>query len=147
MILRKWGKKMKCFEGDLQKKSNIVFAIAKLRCELTDTSSITITQDNIVGMSPLMVLHDGSALGLVQIVMLKQTWVNSQKLWVPQAGRRNWYWAKSAKSSKKKQQTDDAVGFHEAMQTESGPELRDSLENNTDYPIEQTIVSNGIAEG
>ena len=80
-------------EAQPEKETNIVYAIAKLRRELADESSIAITEANVVRMSPLMVVHDG----LVQIVMVKQTWVDSQSLWVPEAARHDWYWQKNSK--------------------------------------------------
>jgi hypothetical protein len=85
--------RMEAFGGSMDKPSNIVFAIAKLRSELADESSITITKDNLVRMSPLMVLRDG----LVQIVMVKQTWVDSQRLWVPESARQHWYFGRRNK--------------------------------------------------
>ena len=72
--------RMEAFGGSMS-KTNIVFAIAKLRRELADESSITISDVNCVRMSPLIVLRDG----LVQIATIKQTWMDNQTLWVPEA--------------------------------------------------------------
>ena len=72
--------RMEAFGGSME-AANIVFALAKLRRELADESSITISNVNCVRMSPLIVLHDG----LVQIAMIKQAWMDDQTLWVPEA--------------------------------------------------------------
>ena len=74
--------KMEAFGGSL-KPANIVFAFTKVRRELADDSSITISDVNCVRMSPLIVVGDG----LVQIAMIKQAWMNHQTLWVPEAAR------------------------------------------------------------
>ena len=64
-----------------------MFAMSNLRSELADESSITITEENMVALYPLIVLGDG----LVQIVMPKSRWVDSQSLWVPEGARSNWH--------------------------------------------------------
>lgn len=73
--------RMEAFGGSMNKPTNIVFALAKLRRELADESSITISNVSCVRMSPLIVLRDG----LVQIAMIKQAWMDTQTLWVPEA--------------------------------------------------------------
>ena len=117
MLFKKWRTKkralMEAFGGGLKPRSNIVFAIAKLRRELADESSITTSDDNCVRMSPLIVLGDD---GLVQIAMIKQAWLDNQTLWVPEAARAKWYW--------EKKQKDDITGFWEELQSERGGDLR-----------------------
>ena len=116
---------MEAFGGSMGKQpANIVFAIAKLRRELADESSITISNDNCVRMSPLIVLRDG----LVQIAMIKQAWMDKQTLWVPEAARANWYW--------EKKQKDDMTGFWEELQSERGGDLRKDLERDVGWKIE-----------
>ena len=51
--------RMEAFGGSMSKPTNIVFAIAKLRRELADESSITLSDVNFVRMYPLIVLPDG----------------------------------------------------------------------------------------
>ena len=62
MLFKKWKSKsralMEAFGGGLKPRSNIVFAIAKLRSELADESSITLSDVNCVRMSPLIVFRD-----------------------------------------------------------------------------------------
>ena len=113
-------------------KMNIVRAIAKIRQELADEASITITTDNLVGMSPLMVVGNG----LVQIAMLKQEWVESQRLWVPEAAREKWYSAKCSCS--------DPTGFWECAMR--GNDLRDSLEGLSDWKIESVALGTARPE-
>ena len=67
--------RMQAFGGSAGKNTNIVFAIAKLRSELADESSITLSDVNCVRMSPLIVLPDG----LVHIAMINQAWVDNQR--------------------------------------------------------------------
>ena len=118
----KKGARMEAFGGSTGKPSNIVFALARPRRELADESSITITEDNLVRMSPLVVVHDGrGTAGLVQIVVIKQTWLDIQSLWVPKAARENWYSQGKGK--------DDTTGFWEQLSGHRGAELRDRLES------------------
>ena len=77
--------RMEAFGGSMRKRTNIVFAVAKLRRELADESSIAISDDNCVRMSPLIVLP----YGLVHIAMMKQSWMDNQTLWVPEVARAN----------------------------------------------------------
>ena len=104
--------------------TNIVFAIAKLRRELADESSITLSDANCVRLSPLIVM----ANGLVQIAMIKQAWMDNQTLWVPEDARANWYW--------QKKQKDDITGFWEELQSEKGGDLRKDLERDVGWKIE-----------
>ena len=112
-----------------QQRTNIVCAIAKLRRELADESSITISNVNCVRMSPLIVLCDG----LVQIAMIKQAWMDNQTLWVPEAARANWYW--------EKKQKDDITGFWEELQSERGGDLRKDLERDAGWKIESKSLN------
>ena len=106
------------FGGSIKgNKCGIIFAMSKQRMELKDESSITLTAENTRRLSPLLLVRDG----LVQIVMLKQAWVDAQKLWVPEDARKHWFWSKKSK--------DDITGFHEALAGSGGAELRASLEN------------------
>ena len=66
--------RMQAFGGSMN-PTNIVFAIAKLRRELADESSITLYGAKCVRMSQLIVLPDG----LVQIAMIKQAWMDNQR--------------------------------------------------------------------
>ena len=101
-----------------------MFAIAKLRSELADESSITLSDVNCVRMSPLIVLPDG----LVQIAMIKQAWMDNQRLWVLEAARAWWHW--------ERKQTDDITGFWEELQSARGDDLRKALERHADAHIE-----------
>ena len=112
-----------CFRG-LNEPNQHCFAIAKLRRELADESSITLSDVNCVRMSPLIVLPDG----LVQIAMIKQAWMDNQRLWVPEAARAWWHW--------ERKQTDDITGFWEELQSARGDDLRKALERHADAHIE-----------
>jgi hypothetical protein len=123
MAKRKKEACMEAFGGATDKPSNFVFTMSKLRSELADESSITITEDNLVRMSPLMVVRDG----LVQIAMLKQAWVDTQKLWVPESARKSWHWVKSSR--------DDITGFWEELRSAKGDDLRARLESGVEWKI------------
>ena len=117
------------FGGSTDKPTNIVFAMAKLRSELADESSITISNVNCVRMYPLIVLRDG----LVQIAMIKQAWMDNQTLWVPEAARGHWHWSKQSK--------DDITGFWEELQSERGGDLRKDLERDAGWKIESKSLN------
>ena len=75
------------FQGGVSMNpTNILVAIAKLRRELADESSITLYDVNCVRMSPFTVLPDG----LVQIAMIKQAWMYNQRCWVLEARVTRW---------------------------------------------------------
>ena len=114
---------MQAFGGSMN-PTNIVFAIAKLRRELADESSITLSDVNCVRMYPLIVLPDG----LVQIALIKQEWIDSQAVWVPEAARAWWHWARK--------QQDDITGFWEELQSARGDDLRKALERHAGAHIE-----------
>ena len=116
---RKKRATMEASGGSTGKNTNIVFAIAKLRSELADESSITLSDVNCVRMSPLIVFRDG----LVQIAMIKQAWMDNQRLWVLEAARAYWYW--------ERKQRDDITGLWEELQSARGDGLRKALERQT----------------
>ena len=132
MVFKTWGKKVvhvETFGGGMPKPSNIVFAIAKLRRELADESSITLTDQNCVKMSPLIVLGDG----LVQIAMIKQAWLDEQMLWVPEAARSYWFW--------EKKQKDDITGFWEVLYSDRGSDLRENLAGQSGSKVETKSIN------
>jgi len=116
--------RMEAFGGGMPSGANIVFAIAKLRSELADESSIRLSDVNCVRMSPLILVKDG----LVQIAMIKQEWLDKQMLWVPEAARGWWHW--------QKKQRDDITGFHEELDGPRGDDLRKELEVKSDWKID-----------
>ena len=65
---------------------------------------------------------------MVQIALIKQEWIDSQKLWVPEAARSHWYWVKRSK--------DDITGFWEVLKSARGGDLRRDLEQDAEWKVE-----------